>query len=464
MKANFFKNINLPLLWRGMGGGLLFAALLLFSVSCEKDDQEPVKTYDVTVQLNYPTGFEPVENATVRLRNTLSGDVNEAKTNAAGIATFTVVAGVYEASAFETRLVDDDFVAFNGLKTDITITDAWAPDEKVTVNIIRTTQSPLVIKELYTGGCQKDDGSGSFQRDPYIILYNNSNKTISLQNLCFAFAFALNAHATNNYYVNGSLSYATEGWIPSAYGIFYFDQDVTLAPGQQVVVAVNAAIDHTPTYSQSINFANSDYYCMYDKTSGFNATLYYPTPSEVIPESHYLKAFRYAGVSSTAWSLSVNSPAFFIFTPEGVTPNEFANDDSRKDLYGGATAQAARKVPVEWIVDGVEVFMDGQPSSRKRLTEVVDAGNIWFANENGFTVYRNVNKEATEAIEANAGKIVYNYSLGTAGVPGVAGSTDPSGIDAEASIRNGAHIIYKDTNNSTNDFHQRSRASLRVEN
>ena len=46
---------------------------------------------------------------------------------------------------------------------------------------------------------------------------------------------------------------------------------------------------------------------------------------------------------------------------------------------------------------------------------------------------------------------------------GVDDSTDPSGIDAEASIRNGAHIIFKDTNNSTVDFHERQQCSLRDE-
>jgi hypothetical protein len=420
-----------------------------------------VKTFDVTVQLVYPNGFEPTTGATVTLRNTITGDVNEAKTNAGGAATFTVIAGRYEATASEFR-IDDDFIAFNGFKSDIIITDAWTGGE-ISLSLIKTTQAPLVIKELYTGGCQKDDDSGSYQRDPYVILYNNSNKNVSLQNLCFAFAFSLNGHATNSYYVGGVLTYASEGWFPSAYGIFTFEQEVTLVPGEQIVVAINGAIDHTLTYRNSVNLAKPEYYCMYNTQSGFSAVAYYPPPSEAIPTSHYLKGYRYAGVSSTAWALSVNSPALFIFMPEeGVTPNDFANDDTRKDLYGGSTTQAGRKVPVEWIIDGVEVFQHGKPNSRKRFTETVDAGNIWLINEYGYTIYRNVNKEATEALPENAGKIVYGYALGTVNLaPGVDGSTDPSGIDAEASIRNGARIIYKDTNNSTNDFHQRSRASLR---
>ena len=61
----------------------------------------------------------------------------------------------------------------------------------------------------------------------------------------------------------------------------------------------------------------------------------------------------------------------------------------------------------------------------------------------------------TEALPENAGKLVYGYALG------VDASTDPSGIDAEASMKRGAHIVYMDTNNSTADFHERQKCSLR---
>ena len=78
-----------------------------------------------------------------------------------------------------------------------------------------------------------------------------------------------------------------------------------------------------------------------------------------------------------------------------------------------------------------------------------------MTNFQGHSLYRNVDKAATEALPENKDKLVYNYALG------VDDSSDPSGIDAEASIKNGAHIIYQDTNNSTNDFHERQACSLR---
>jgi len=435
---------------------------LPFIYSCKEED-EGVKTFSLKIQLVYPAAgeLEPVEGVKVKLLNTITNDLTEANTDTAGIAEFTVIAGTYDASTSETRSVGRDFILLNGIKNTIIVSDSWT-GTPVNLNLAETKTSQLVIKELYTGGCQKDDGSGNFQRDPYIILYNNSNQAVSLNNLCFAFVNPFNSHVTtNNDYVDGQLLYANEGWIPAGVGIWTFRQPVSLDPGKQIVIAVNNAVDNTLTYSNSINFANPEYYCMYD-IEIYTNVIYYPAPSEVIPTSHYLKAYHWG--SGNAWSLSVFSPAFFIFTPEGVTPENFVADADRNNNYNNNTSLAnlRKKVPVEWIVDGIEVFVKGNANNKKRFTPAVDAGSISLTNSQGYTLYRNVDKEATELIAENAGKIVYNYNHGTADGE-IDGTTDPSGIDAEASIRNGAHIIYKDTNNSSDDFHQRNRASLRGE-
>ncbi|MBQ5404742.1 MAG: hypothetical protein IIU11_10320, partial [Bacteroidales bacterium] len=102
----------------------------------------------------------------------------------------------------------------------------------------------------------------------------------------------------------------------------------------------------------------------------------------------------------------------------------------------------------------------------KRFPDDIDKGFVNnLRSDKSFSIYRNVNKEATEALKENEGKIVYNYTFGTEnetnGEGTASGSTDPSGIDAQASIKNGAHIIYLDTDNSSNDFHQRSQATLK---
>ena len=113
---------------------------------------------------------------------------------------------------------------------------------------------------------------------------------------------------------------------------------------------------------------------------------------------------------------------------------------------------------MNWVIDAVEVFAYGASNNVKRFPATIDAGSVAMTNYQGYTIYRNVDKEATEAIADNTGRLVYSYSLGTVDQNG---TTDPSGIDAEASVRNGAKIVYLDTNNSSNDFHQRAISSLK---
>ena len=316
----------------------------------------------------------------------------------------------------------------------------------------------ILIKEVYCGGVMLDDGSRNFQADKCIILYNNCGQQAVVNNLCFGFSTPYNAQGQNhNYADDGTLIYEREGFLPALEGIWYYPQSLVIEPYSQVVVNVHGAIDNTQTVSQSVNYANADYYCMYDPESEYKNTNYYPTPADVIPTSHYLKAFRYG--LSNAWALSVSSPALFIFQTQGAAPDVYASGADNQWYDGGNNHQESGhciKVPADWIIDGVEVFSTAKPDDcRKRLTADIDAGYVWLTNQQGHSLYRNVDKEMTEELPENQGKLVYSYALGAGE------STDPSGIDAEASIRNGAHIVYQDTNNSTADFHERQKCSLR---
>lgn len=315
----------------------------------------------------------------------------------------------------------------------------------------------ILIKEVYNGGVMLDDGSKNFHFDKCIILYNNCPQQAVVNNLCFGFASPYNAQANNNNYgSNGKLTYEKDGFIPALNGIWYYPYSLVIEPYSQIVVNVHGAIDNTQTVTNSVNYANKDYYCMYDPESGYANTSYYPTPADAIPTSHYLKAVR-LGLGN-AWALSVTSPAPFIFQTKDAAPDVYANNTDNQWYDGGSHLESGLgiKVPVDWIIDGMEVFTTSKPDDcQKRLTANVDAGYVWLTNQQGHTLYRNVDKEMTESLPENSGKLVYNYALG------VGTSTDPSGIDAEASIKNGAHIVYQDTNNSSADFHERERCSLR---
>lgn len=318
----------------------------------------------------------------------------------------------------------------------------------------------IIIKEIYNGGCPMDEGTNMFHMDKCIILYNNCPQQAVVNNLCFGMATPYNAESPSIntiYGEDGRLVYESEGFTPAQNAIWYYPHSLVIEPYSQVVINVHGAIDNTQTYSQSVNYANKDYYCMYDPESGYNNTKYYPTPADVIPTSHYLKTVKYG--QGNAWPLSTTAPALFIFQPQNMDPVTFANNADNL-WYAPSMAQtpvyACVKVPNEWIIDAVEVFNAAKKEdSKKRLTADLDVSYVYLTNKLGHSLYRNVDKEMTESLAENNGKLVYGYALG------VDGSTDASGINAEASIRNGAHIIYQDNNNSSEDFHERQKCSLR---
>ena len=318
----------------------------------------------------------------------------------------------------------------------------------------------IIIKEIYNGGCPMDEGTDMFHMDKCIILYNNCPQQAVVNNLCFGMATPYNAESPSIntiYGEDGRLVYESEGFTPAQNAIWYYPHSLVIEPYSQVVINVHGAIDNTQTYSQSVNYANKDYYCMYDPESGYNNTKYYPTPADVIPTSHYLKTVKYG--QGNAWPLSTTAPALFIFQPQNMDPVTFANNADNL-WYAPSMAQtpvsACVKAPNEWIIDAVEVFNAAKKEdSKKRLTADLDVSYVYLTNKLGHSLYRNVDKEMTESLAENNGKLVYGYALG------VDGSTDTSGIDAEASMRNGTHIIFQDNNNSSEDFHERQKCSLR---
>ena len=433
---------------------MMMAVASLCLTACGDDAPvgSPVSVGTVVVSLQGVSGDMSNIEITLRGNSTFT-----AKADKDGKATFNVTTGIYEAIASGSYAINGTFYKANGTGGQVVV----QANQTINVGIAmkEAKSSQVIIKEIYNGGCPSNDGK-TYQFDKCIILYNNSDQQAELSNLCIATCSPGNAHAMNkDYDENGRLVYESQGFTPAQHGMWWFQDKLTIAPYSQVVVNVCGAIDNTLTVSQSVNYANADYYCMYDPESGYNLTSYYPTPADVIPTSHYLLASKFG--QGTAWMLSQSSPAFFIYQNRQGTPAEYAQDPD--NLWYGVGEQqtpvnACIRIPVEWILDGMEVFDANRvEDSKKRLTADVDGGYVALTNKLGHTLYRNVDKEATEALPENAGKLVYGYTLG------VGNSTDPSGIDAEASIKKGAHIVYLDTNNSTADFHERQKFSVRGE-
>ena len=429
----------------------LAATLAIVAVSC---DPKTPKTFEVPVQL--VLDGQPFAQEGVQI-SLASGDATfEDVTNAAGLVTFTVPIGVYTATTSFMKSDAGILYNYNG-SANVPVTEAFTGTVNLAVTASKTSQ--LIIKEVYNGGCKDNSGSKNYQYDKYIIVYNNSDTEVDASKMCLAMAQLTATKSTNKYEISASgvIEYETAGWTPASYGVWWFQDgvEVKIAPYSQIVIALNGAIDHTPTYTNSVDLSKADF-CTYDPESGFSMASYYPAPSSSIPTNHYMKTYEFG--QGTAWPIPIKTAAPFLIMPGSdikAFVKEPTNFDNRSTNLSGNYA----KIPTSWVLDAVDIWGDSDETKNfSRFPSTVNTGYVAFTtNGMGYSTYRNVDKAATEAIEGNADKLVYNY----AGALDPDKDGDPSGIDAEASIAKGAKIVYMDTNNSTNDFHVRKSASLK---
>lgn len=437
----------------------LAAAACLFA-GCESDDAP--KTSKVGIQLTVDGKALAQGDVTI----TLSDGTNsfETKTDETGLAELISTFGNYTASAsFKVYGDDNTYTIYNGTASIQISAQTAGTTFKLPLSAAKT--SSLIIKEIYGGGCTYTDASQAsktYQMDKFIVLYNNSEKEIDLADVCVGAMYPSNNWASNKYYSDGTMTYFAEKWIPEGWAFWGFKtkQDggrdsYTLAPYSQVVISLYGGIDHTTSISTSVDLSNADY-VMYDPESGFNLKSYYPAPSEKIPSTNYMKAYKFA--NSTAWATSYGTPGLFIFKMDAASATAFIADNNNLDYTNGAKLPTG-KIPESIILDASEQGYTGSLSATKpRFPSSIDAGYVKHTPYKSHSLYRNVDLEATLAIEGNKDLLVYGYTGGTADEE--YGTTDPSGVDAEASIKKGAKIVFKDTNNSANDFHQRAKSTL----
>ncbi|MBO7378478.1 MAG: DUF4876 domain-containing protein [Bacteroidales bacterium] len=442
----------------------LLIACTLLTVACTDTSVTDYESYRVLVTLQNPLTGDEVPGAAVTLASS-TGNTWQSETDSTGTASFRLPTGLYSLSS-SAEYTDDAQTKyfFNVSAGNMLVNAGNCPHGtgRFTFDFTASRCGSLIIKELYNSGCQKDDGSGSYQFDKYCTLYNNGQTPLRLTNLALGISspYTAQANSGSNYTEDGHLSYESEGFIPAIQAIWYYPDTLVLEGNQSATIALNGAIDHTVSYSQSVDLSRADYYCTYDPMVFTNVS-HYPVPSTLIPESHYWKAVFYG--AGNAWPVSTTSPAFFVWqTPDSIPVRDYANNEANVFYSGGdeKPTYACRKIPTDWILDAIEVFTTSSTLNRKRLTSAVDAGAVYLTQQRGYTLYRCVDVDATLAIEGNADKLVYGLPQTPDASTGVV-TADPSGIDAEASLANGAVIIYKDTNNSTHDFFERYQSALR---
>ena len=433
---------------------LILLSLVLLAVGCEKKTPDPVPV-NVNIMLTLDSAPLAIAGINVTVSDAESTYVLEGQTDDLGSAYFQLMPGSYKASAIYVTSNDGIRTAYTGSDISFVVQNSAAT---FTLPMQKVDSRQIVIKELYFGGCTNPETSKGYTDDAYVVLYNNSDVEADASDVVFGFLAPYNGHGNNKYRgEDGNLIYENDSWIPAYGAIWWFNAEVKIPAWSQIVVAIFGAIDHTATVSTSVNLADPSYYWMSNSGIAQYTNKKY-TASDVIATNHYLSCSPFT--QGNAWAMSNSSPAFFIGQIPFAEVEALCKDTENYDhTLGTSNAMNVVKFPKDKVIGAIEVFSQANVAkSAPRFPASVNGGYVAITNNKGYSVYRNVDQASTEALPENAGKLVYDYAFGTTDVEG---TTDPSGIDAEASIANGAHIVYSQTNSTTNDFHQRKQASLK---
>lgn len=391
---------------------ILMLGLAVLSGCMNLDPPYADSLNDLTVTARYPEGYPTRGGARVTVEN-LTGEVfYSLLTDANGMAQTRLPDGIYRIQISDR----DGENVFNGNLDRVHIGGGTARFE---VNLLCSKAGTLVIKEIYCGGCPKDPEEGTYQSDQYIILHNNDNIPVALDGLCLGTLSPYNSNSSNPWTgPDGSLP----EFLPIIQAVWRIGGDgnsFPLGPGEDAVICLRGAIDHSAQYPLSVNLNKPGYFVCYNNVYFPNPS-YHPVPGDQISPDHYLEVVIKTG-QANAYTFSINSPAVVIFRADEDIYDFVARPENLIQVPGSSVDRVVA-IPLDWVIDGVEVFNGGSSDNHKRLGATIDAGYV---------------------IQSETFK---GHSLMRL-------------TDDEASALQGFEIL-QDTNNSTEDFYERDKQSL----
>lgn len=378
---------------RQLSFNLLAVSLMLTSVfftSCEKDEE--ARKYTVTVTVQYPEGYDTqyAEGFLVKITSTASAKEDSATTRADGTATFNLLSGVYSISA----VGENSEYAFNGTSANLTISE----DKNIDITLKAVAlQGGLVFKEIYYTG-SKTTADGSYYSDQFQEIYNNSDEVMYLDGLALGYLTPTNASGISTW-VDANENLLTR--LPLQFYVFYIPgsgKDYPIQPRTSIVIAQDG-IDHKTdplgNALSPVNLGNADweYFCG-DINGGKDAD------AAGVPN---LSLMYTTTTSMYDMLYTVSGPAIVMFRlPQGTDPATFAsNPDNLSTAPGSTSSTKYLMIPKECVIDAVECVQVEENKRNKRLPADLDAGSVYCS---GTYVSKSIRRKVKQIID---GKVIY---------------------------------------------------------
>lgn len=366
--------------------------------------------YQLTVTVKYPDAInngDVLKNATIKIINKQTGRIYSDETNNEGKAFFELRGGHYDitTSISEDRITDNNgssstqtFI-FNGSLTGQIITEP-------NINLIINTEysilnSGFIIKELYVSGSRTPEEK-NYGADLFVEIYNNSDQILYSDGLCFGVV-----HPTTTYrptpWVDGEGNLLDRipcwGFVAIVPGS---GNEHPIQPGESLVIALNG-INHRDDPNgnpNSIDLSNADWEFYVDDNGYYVDS---PTVPNILMQKVSLR-----GVRAMIFNVRGQVSILFRLQSDNIV-EEFSNPDNFLIQPGGS--ERCFMVPYNWVIDGVENAHLNNLGVYKRLPPSIDLGYI-----------QHLGSSEKVSIRRKVEKVI-----------------------------NG-RVVYKDTNNSTEDF------------
>ncbi len=394
---------------------IIFVLAAWALVSCEEfreaNNAEDVGYLHVTVRLKMDTeNLVLTEDLLAKFDNYDEGLHLEKEFSGETVEMEGIVPGIYTISVSgEAADKEGNEYYLNG---NLVNTALFTNGSSVEISLQGLQISPLVFKEIYYAG-SRTPLNASYFRDQFYEIYNNSAEIQYLDGVHFANLTPAAATTTLPVWPEedgDDYAYAERVWKFPGDGTEY-----PLEPGESCIISQFAANHQLEQYNPNspVDCSSSEFEFNMDNPNypdqpAFDMVhVFYDGKSEMGTIPQYLT--------------SVFGGAYVIFrVPEGDYWDP-VNDDSMKttDLSKPNSATYYAKIPVKYVLDGVEAVDDESMASAKRMPAVLDAGFTYVGST--------------------------YCGLGVARKPTL--DDDGNYIQRE----NGA-MIFQDTNNSSDDF------------
>lgn len=387
----------------------LLATVFMFTVSaCSSDDDDnSVKSYDLTVSLALPNDIDAANVNNLQLVVTRAGA--KADTIALGTAvsdTLTLPQGSYTLAV--TGKITNEA---NGYVSGTASSELYA-NQAVTISLNRQTRSSLIFKEIFCSG-----GMMRYMKDGYFEIVNNSDEVQYLDGVILMACGNANTKEQNVWQANGITDRYACGQGPViAFPASASGKEIPLQPGQSVVVA-NDAANHSELAGEGNHcpdLSNAPWEVYLDYISD---DIDYPNAKNmdvIFTNNQYMKAFGLGFVSLGIIMAKL---------PAGVTPQQFAADPANLSTTPGTTSTMQYLlIPSKYVLDAVDIWNRTDTEHYLHFLATDDAQGVldpesWVGNcvrrkvtrvENGRAYFQDTNNSGNDFLTnqpLNPGKV-----------------------------------------------------------